>query len=129
MYDHKLNGIMVWNKDHPRSSHGRIRECILIAEKTLGKFLPKTAVVHHPNGVHDNSSLVVCENQGYHLFLHRRQDAYKACEHATWRKCQYCKQWDNPENITGIIHKYHRECINTYHRNLRRIKNDDKNLL
>lgn len=49
-------------------------EHIVIAQKALGKFLPKGAVVHH---VTENSSdnygpfkLVICPNQSYHRLIH-----------------------------------------------------------
>ena len=54
----------------------RIGEHVLVAERALGKPLPKGAIVHHVNGKPwDNFTpfnLVVCPNQDYHLLLHRR---------------------------------------------------------
>jgi len=56
--------------EHPRAdTKGYLREYILLAEKTLGKSLPKKAVIHH----HSENQLVICENQGYHLHIHARQ--------------------------------------------------------
>lgn len=53
----------------------RVGQHVLVAEKALGKPLPKGAVVHHVNGKPwDNrpENLVVCPNQAYHALLHAR---------------------------------------------------------
>ena len=96
--------VCILNRNHPRaSSNGYVREHILIAEKALGKPLPVNAVVHH----HTPEQLVICENQAYHLLLHQRTKALKACGHADWIKCGYCKQYDDPTKLVG---RYHRSC-------------------
>ncbi len=48
---------------------------VVVAEKALGKSLPKGAVVHHIDRNKQNNkptNLVVCPNQAYHLLLHKR---------------------------------------------------------
>lgn len=45
----------------------------LRAEAALGHPLPEGAVVHHANGTtSDDSPLVICQDQAYHLLLHAR---------------------------------------------------------
>jgi len=113
--------IWIYNPKHPRAvSRKYVQEHILIAEKALGKYLPDGAVVHHINEIGtDNRSgnLIICEDNTYHLILHQRKIAYAACGHASWRKCAYCKQYDDLKNMRprqrGFYHKY---CANEYQR-------------
>lgn len=75
---------------------------ILVAERVLGKQMPPKAVVHHVNEIKtDNrpANLVICQDHAYHKLLHQRTDAKKACGNANWRKCGYCKQYDDPSNL------------------------------
>lgn len=92
---------LVFMPDHPRAgSNRRVLGYILQAEKALGKFLPMTAVVHHLDGNarnNVNSNLVICESQSYHVFLHGRMRAWRACGHASWYRCQSCKEWRAPD--------------------------------
>jgi hypothetical protein len=100
--------IKIHAPDHPRAdANRRVFEHILIAEKALGKFLPDKAAVHH----YTPEQLVVCQDNAYHKLLHQRQRAYEACGHAGWRKCRYCKRYDEPHKmyIRGK-ESYHRSC-------------------
>ncbi len=77
-------------------------EHVFNAESALGKELPKGAVVHHIDGDRSNntnSNLVICPSQEYHFLLHIRQDALSATGNADMRKCPYCKEWDEKENM------------------------------
>jgi len=70
------NGYMrVIAPGHPKNNGGYMLEHILIAEKALGRPLPKGAEVHHVNEIktdNRNENLVICENHAYHFLLHAR---------------------------------------------------------
>lgn len=96
---------------------------IRIAERAIGKRLPKKAIVHHVDMNPTNntpSNLVICQSAAYHKLLHLRIAAVTAGCNPDWRKCRFCKEYDAPENLfirySGV---HHRECINTYYRNRR----------
>jgi len=98
----------------------------VLAEKAIGKPLPEKVQVHHfsedPRD-NRNENLVVCENQAYHILLHRRKRAHEASGRAHWRRCVFCKEWDDPKNL--YINKgkvYHRTCRNKRLREQRREK-------
>ena len=58
----------------------RTYEHILVAEKALGRRLPKGAVVHHANKKRSDNTptnLVICPNETYHRLLHRRMKALR----------------------------------------------------
>ena len=118
--------INIYQPDHPNThNNGYIFEHILIAEKALGKYLPQGAVIHHVDGNRKNNSpnnLVICQDNVYHHSLHRRIRALKTCGHVNWRKCNYCHQYDSPENMYVYRDKqaaHHPECLNRYKRNFR----------
>jgi len=106
--------ILVRAKEHPRAdARGYVRQHILIAEAALGKYLVLPACVHH----HTPTQLVICQDNAYHKLLHRRTNALKACGHADWLKCKFCKCYDAPENLRTYKrgkHRYqslHLECL------------------
>lgn len=125
----------IYMPEHPRAHHGHVCEHVLIAEKALGKPLPPCAIVHHHNGKKDDNktpgNLVICQDIAYHLLLHQRMRAYKVSGHANWRKCQFCKKYDDPENMriyNAPSHKipiaHHKACLNSYRK---KRKEDCKN--
>ena len=100
-------------QDHPNWKGGNH---IFAAKEALGKSLPIGAVVHH----YTPEQLVICQDQSYHMLLHKRQRAYEASGHADWLQCTYCHQFDSPENIYEQHGKnqsdYHPACRLAYKR-------------
>lgn len=110
---------LIRNVGHPRSRRDGeyVREHILVIEKSMGRLLPPQALGHHVDEDKSNnhpSNLVACENSSYHMLLHRRTRAYRACGYAHWRKCIICHQYDDPKNmyVYKDRHAYHRKCKN-----------------
>lgn len=69
-----------------------------IAERALGKPLPKGAIVHHDNKLrydNRNCNLVICESRGYHAILHYRMRAYEATGNGDALRCEICKKWSD----------------------------------
>ncbi len=121
--NYKQEYVMIHMPRHPRATVNNpyVFEHILIAEKALGKYLPGKAVVHHVNGngLENHKNLVVCQDNPYHLILEQRTRAYRECGHATWRKCSFCKKYDDPKNLyidPTRRSARHRSCFNI-HRN------------
>jgi HNH endonuclease len=60
--------------------YGTRYEHIHLAEKALGKPLPKGAIVHHMNGDKQDNftpfNLVICPDQTYHMLLEKRTREY-----------------------------------------------------
>lgn len=112
----KKGYVMIYMPNHLRASYGYVREHILIAEKALGKPLSPGTQIHHHGAKDDNTKIVICENQEYHSLLHLRTRALKACGHVSWRKCTFCKQYDDLANLiifSGCA-AYHKKCKSIY---------------
>lgn len=96
---------------------------ILVAEKAIGKKLPKGAIVHHVNEDktdNRNSNLLICD-RAFHKVIHQRLNAMNACGNPNWRKCMICKKYDDPKNLyipkkgNSAVHNSCR--MNKYHLN------------
>jgi hypothetical protein len=63
------------------------------AERALGKPLPAGAIVHHADGSIDaDAPLVICQDQSYHLLLHRRMRIVRAGGNPNTDKvCSRCR--------------------------------------
>lgn len=116
-----INGyVSISTPGHPRAHTitNHVYEHILVAERVLGHLLPSQAVIHHVNeDTSDNrtENLVICEDQRYHMLLHIRLRAFKACGNAGFRKCTICKIYDDPNNLYITKNKVvHRRCNSEY---------------
>ncbi len=110
--------MMTWNyKKHA----GNVYEHHLVAASALGKDLPSGVVVHHVNGDgRDNrpENLVILQSKAEHNTLHRRQRALDACGNPDFVRCEYCKEYGDPESDdvysafrpNGHIRARHRSC-------------------
>ncbi len=74
---HQRGYILVFCPDHPyRSSTGYVYEHRLMMEKLLGRFLEKSEIVHHKNGItSDNriANLEIFTSQADHLKKHANE--------------------------------------------------------
>jgi len=104
---------------------GFIREHVLIGERALGKLLPRGVVMHHFPSNGNSTHLVICQDHAYHMLLHVRHRSFIACGDPNWRKCQYCNEYDDQNNLyvhkdaAGRMHYRHRSCWNAYQRERR----------
>ena len=101
----------------------------IIVEAILGHDIPPGALVHHIDGNasnNENSNLVLCQSNGYHALLHRRKKALESCGNSRWRKCPFCKEYDDPGNmyVPSQGCAIHRSCATKYMKEWRN-KNGD----
>lgn len=115
--------VYVHDHTHPKADErGRVYEHIVVAEQALGKLLPASAIVHHVDGTRSNNAkgnLVICEDQEYHMLLHRRQRALAACGDAEKFRCRHCGCWDDKVNLKVFQMRKHNGAPNgwqAYHR-------------
>jgi hypothetical protein len=102
----------------------RVNEHILVAERALGKPLPKGSVVHHANqNKLDNrpNNLAIFPNEAYHKLIHMRMAARDICGNPDWRKCWICGKWDEPSTLLGTNgrpQRWHSVCARRYRQKL-----------
>ena len=117
----------VLSPHHPCADiNGYVAEHRLVAERALGRVIERRHEVHHVNRDRlDNrpSNLVICEDHAYHLLLHTRQRALDACGNPDWKKCRFCKRYDEVgtmearQDRRAVQHTYaHPECRRHYER-------------
>lgn len=103
--------------EHPRASNGYVFEHIVVAERALGRFLPRTAEVHHVDEDKTRNvggNLVICEDRSYHMLLHQRMNALLACGDPSALKCNLCGSYDRQADIEVSIRRgrvgRHKDC-------------------
>jgi len=105
----------VYIPGHPYcTKSGTVYEYRLKIEKSIGRFLIPKEKVHHHFNKDGSVTLVLCQNQAYHKLLHMREEALRYCGHTNWRKCIYCKQYDDPKNLSASSDSYHKRCHREY---------------
>lgn len=111
--------VLVYDRQNPLAKKGYTYEHISVATKAFGKSLPGNAIIHHIDenrANNQNTNLVICQDSAYHNLLHQRMRSLKICGKASWRKCKYCKQYDDPEKlkIRKCSSAFHQSCFNEH---------------
>jgi hypothetical protein len=104
--------------NHPHATkRGYVYNYRLEVEETLGRYLLPTEIVHHeflPNGSY---FLIVCRNQREHSFIHMFSEAARKCGNPSWRRCSFCKEYDDLKNLSNNTKgTYHTACQRKYYK-------------
>lgn len=110
--------VKVYMPEHIRANMmGYVLESLIVVENSTGTTVAADMVIHHKNqNKRDNTpdNLLVC-TRSEHIEIHRKLRALHGCGNENWRKCEVCKQWDDPANMTILQHhSYHRKCATEY---------------
>lgn len=117
--------------NHPKAdAGGYVPEHVLMAELSLGAFLPSGLIVHHKNDVKTDNrldNLQIC-TRPKHSDIHRKKRALEACGHFDWLKCNICKQY-GPESEMQLMFRKgktkilkagrHAHCLKKYNNGLK----------
>lgn len=91
-----------------------LREHVVVAERALGRVLPRGVVVHHIDENPANNALnnlVICPNQGYHNIIHGRMKAFAVSGDANKKPCKFCGQYDDVVKLVkNTTSHYHKSC-------------------
>ena len=105
---------------HPyHSKKGFVFEHRLEVEQKIGRYLKPKEAVHHHYNKDGSATLVLCPDKTYHSLLHIREEALRYCGHANWRKCTYCKQYDDLKNLIISEFQIHHKMCSHYYNNVR----------
>lgn len=125
----KINGRFYVTNNRKRVARSRF-----VAEKALGRQLPRSIPVHHVDldKTNDsNSNLVICQNTDYHNLLHARTRIVKLGGHPRIHKiCGYCQQlkmrseFSKRKDGDGLLYRC-KSCDSDYQA-VRRIMNKNK---
>src|SRR5205814_2944230 len=82
-WHHGHEDVVTYRRKYATRINGQrmlIQEHVLLAEKALGREMPKGAEVHHLDGNYNNNTpanLVICESSQYHRLLEARLRQYR----------------------------------------------------
>lgn len=109
--------IRVTAHGHPNArANGSILEHVLVMSEILGRALTEEEVVHHKDNNSKNNlpgNLQLFATNAEHTTFHARERAELACGNASFMKCVYCGEYDDPAKM--YVRKrsrqaWHREC-------------------
>lgn len=119
---HKKGAAIVRANGYVYRSGRNRNEHVLIAEKALGRPIPRGVVVHHIDENkrnNANSNLLICTRE-YHNMIHARMRALAEAGNASFRKCHICRTWSHPSGMQKNGRGYrHKECHRLYEINRR----------
>lgn len=93
---HKGRSLSATDYRKRQTERGPVREHVVVAERAIGKRLPRGAEVHHVDENrrnNRNANLVICQDHAYHHFLHVRARIVRAGGNPNTDKvCSLCQR-------------------------------------